>query len=478
MPCILREYKTGLVCVCNATYCDTLELEAPSAEGEVVLISTSKNGLRFKDAGARFNDERTILTDLQFTKREFTRGERQNFWLFNVFNKPVDVVVNRDKKFQTIVGFGNAFTGTVSHLLKHAPDLNENIFRSYFSKDVGNGFNMIRMPIGGSDFDLEPWAYNELPVNDVALSNFTKFDKRDVERNAQIKNLRTVSGNWDIKFVGAAWSSPKWMKTNGEWTGFSALKDEYFQTWADYHVKFLEMMKNDGIDFWAISTGNEPLNGVSAYLFIKFMSLGWLPNTQGKWVAENLGPSLNKSQSVSHVKILAGDDQRYTVPYWFDQMYATYPKSEKFVSGHAVHWYWDKYVSADRLDLSHQKYPEKLIIATEACSGDKPWEEHRPLLGDWSRCEDYIVDIIQDLNHYANAWIDWNMILDPNGGPNYVSNFVDSPMVINTTSKQTGHCPMVQISDRLLFLKVTMSFISNRLSTPWVTSPDSFYPIL
>lgn len=41
---------------------------------------------------------------------------------------------------------------------------------------------MIRIPIGGSDFDLAPWAYNELPAHDVNLSNFQKLDDRDLKR--------------------------------------------------------------------------------------------------------------------------------------------------------------------------------------------------------------------------------------------------------------------------------------------------------
>lgn len=224
------------------------------------------------------------------------------------------------------------------------------------------------------------------------------------------------------------------MKTNNAWTGLGVLKDEYYQTWADYHVKYLKLMKEQGINIWAITTGNEPLNGVTAFPFIKFMSLGWLPRLQAKWVAENLGPTLRNS-STPDVKILAGDDQRYTFSWWFNSMYDKYPESRNYVDGHAVHWYWDKYAPPNLLDKAHESFPEKLIIATEACSGDKPWDEHKPILGYWPRCQDYILDIIEDLNHHVNAWIDWNLVLDEAGGPNYVNNSVDSAIVVNATSK-------------------------------------------
>lgn len=37
----------------------------------------------------------------------------------------------------------------------------------------------------------------------------------------------------------------------------------------------------------------------------------------------------------------------------------------------------------------------------------------------------------QDLNHHVVGWTDWNLALDPTGGPNWVKNFVDSPIVVD-----------------------------------------------
>ena len=53
------------------------------------------------------------------------------------------------------------------------------------------------------------------------------------------------------------------MKSNKDWSGFSWLRKNYYQAWADYHLKFLEAYSSEGIDgIWAISTGNEPINGL------------------------------------------------------------------------------------------------------------------------------------------------------------------------------------------------------------------------
>lgn len=39
----------------------------------------------------------------------------------------------------------------------------------------------------------------------------------------------------------------------------------------------------------------------------------------------------------------------------------------------------------------------------------------------------------KDLQHWVNGWIDWNLILDLHGGPNYVKNYVESPIIVNST---------------------------------------------
>ena len=37
----------------------------------------------------------------------------------------------------------------------------------------------------------------------------------------------------------------------------------------------------------------------------------------------------------------------------------------------------------------------------------------------------------QDLNHWVTGWLDWNLALDMNGGPNWANNQVDSPIIVD-----------------------------------------------
>lgn len=46
------------------------------------------------------------------------------------------------------------------------------------------------------------------------------------------------------------------------------------------------------------------------------------------------------------------------------------------------------------------------------------------------------------MQHYTTGWIDWNFALDQNGGPNWSKNFVDAPIIVNSTAKEYYKQPM------------------------------------
>lgn len=64
------------------------------------------------------------------------------------------------------------------------------------------------------------------------------------------------------------------------------------------------------------------------------------------------------------------------------------------------------------------------------------------MLGDWSRAEAYATDIMENLLNGVGGWIDWNLALDTKGGPNWASNFVDSPIIVNAKADEFYKQPM------------------------------------
>lgn len=69
--------------------------------------------------------------------------------------------------------------------------------------------------------------------------------------------------------------------------------------------------------------------------------------------------------------------------------------ASSFVSGTAVHWYADDVTGPGVLDQAHNSFPDKFILATEACEGSQPFVKEKVSLGSWHRAETYASDIIQ-----------------------------------------------------------------------------------
>lgn len=77
-------------------------------------------------------------------------------------------------------------------------------------------------------------------------------------------------------------------------------------------------------------------------------------------------------------------------------------------------------------------------------------------MGGWKHADKYVLDIInvkylllkrclillQSLNNWVTGWVDWNLALDFHGGPNWVGNFVDAPIIVSNTSDEFEKQPM------------------------------------
>lgn len=79
----------------------------------------------------------------------------------------------------------------------------------------------------------------------------------------------------------------------------------------------------------------------------------------------------------------------------------------------------------DALNASHHFAPEGVLLATEGCSC--PGVD----LGSWLRAERLGHDVMFDLQNHAQGWIDWNLLVDSQGGPNHLGNMCDAAMVTN-----------------------------------------------
>lgn len=241
-PCALFQTEYGDSCACTENYCDTLDVPEPDFGDEFVWVTSSKGGDRFSYEKGKIS--------IRNSSESFEEGE---------ITLRIDQRIKHEKS--KVIGFGGGFTDAVSHIVeKFSPNLRRHFYDSYFSKKNGIGYNILRIPIGGSDYDLEQWTYAMQPENDTELLSFAELDRRDTLRNAQIKEAKEQTGNDDVIIFGAAWTPPRWMKQKHQWYGKTdnQLQLRFYQVWADYHARWLDLMKNDGMPVWSISTGANP----------------------------------------------------------------------------------------------------------------------------------------------------------------------------------------------------------------------------
>ncbi|XP_023245563.1 glucosylceramidase-like [Copidosoma floridanum] len=388
----------SIVCECNATYCDYYSDSKPLNSDEFISYVTSKGGKRLS------RSEGNIL------------NKAKNSHVINI---------NSNIQYQAIEGFGGAFTDAAGiNIKKLSKGSQDNLIRSYFGVD-GSKYNFGRVPIAGTDFSTRPYTYDDVH-GDVNLTNFT-LSNEDFEYKIPIIK-QALELNPSLRLVSASWTAPPWMKSNKEYNGFGYLLDDYYQTYANYIVKFLEAYKNNGLEIWAVSTGNEPFTSLVPISHINTMF--WSSRTVSVWIQENLGPTLQQSTS-NNTQILVLDDQRVALPWYMINMRRHNPGALKYVSGIAVHWYTDEYFPAFVLDVTHDEFPDKFLLMTEFSVGDRPWEHPKVQLGSWSRADRLVKKLFENLSHWVVGWIDWNLALDTTGGPNWVQNYVDAMIIVD-----------------------------------------------
>ncbi|KAJ1364540.1 hypothetical protein KIN20_024663 [Parelaphostrongylus tenuis] len=415
-PCVRKTYRASdvnIVCVCNATYCDDIEPLAEIPAGKAVMCVSSLNGKRFEKSLLPFSTENTPAS--------------------------VKIVVDARKQFQSIIGFGGAFTDSTGiNLYSLSEPTRKKLLEAYFGEN-GIQYSLARVPIASTDFSTREYSYAD-EVGDLKMESFSLAEEDYKYKIPYILSAMNLTGG-NIRLFASPWSGPGWMKTNGRMAGGGSLKGEvngeYYRAYATYLMKFFDEYASNGIPFWAMSIQNEPTTG--AIPFFGWQTMHFTAETERDFVKVTLGPLLKSSNSTKHLKIMALDDQRLFLPGWADTIYGD-SEASKYVDGIGVHWYLDKLMPASVLTRTHNRHPEKFILATEACAG--AFFVRGPILGDWSRAEDYAMDIITDLNNFVAGWTDWNMCLDEKGGPNWAKNFVDSPIIVNATADEFYKQPM------------------------------------
>ena len=144
-----------------------------------------------------------------------------------------------EEAYQTITGFGGAFTESSAYLLnKMGKENRKKIIDAYFSKDGAN-YSLTRTHMNSCDFSLSNYSYT--PVEgDKELEHFTIEEDRD-DLIPFIKDAMSASGD-GFKLFASPWTAAPWMKDNNKWVG-GKLLPEYYDTWALFFSKYVDAYK-------------------------------------------------------------------------------------------------------------------------------------------------------------------------------------------------------------------------------------------
>lgn len=416
------------------------------------------------------------------------------------------ITVFPDSTKQTLLGIGTSFTESSAFVLAHLqPELRHEVMQKIYGKS-GADFTLTRTVIGACDFSVEGQHSYDDQADDGELKAFSigpDFAGFDPARYPGIVDagydllpmirealaIKQGQADGDLKIIASAWTAPAWMKDIGTWyipasadnnwqgTG-GTLKPEYVSTYADYLIRYLDAYADAGVDIWGLTPVNEPYGNGGHW-----ESMAFSPESQNDFIKHVLGPRL-KSSRHADARLLVYDQNRDGLEHWADVVLGD-PETRPYVYGSAIHWYASTVnVFEDVLDRVHTKFPDFAIVHTEGCidnlgtaasggasdparfkesgwfGNDAFWWNANAT--DWAYSMEwmgagaadhpiytpvhrYARNVIVSLDHWVSGWVDWNIVLDRDGGPNHAGNFCGAPIMIDTATGDVYYTPIFDV---------------------------------
>lgn len=307
------------------------------------------------------------------------------------------IKVDENEIFQVIEGFGYTLTGGSAILLNQmSTGAKDRLLKELFGRGGNSiGVSYLRISIGASDLSDHIFSYDDLPEGetDPEMNQFSLEPERK-DLLPILKQILTI--NPDVKIMGSPWSPPVWMKTNGNSKGGS-LKPEWYDAYALYFVKYIQQMKEEGINIDAITIQNEPLHpGNNPSLLMQ-------PEEQAAFIKKSLGPAFRKADITTSIIIYDHNADRpdYPISILKDR------EARKYIHGSAFHLYGGK---IEALSEVHKAFPSESIYFTEQwvgapgnLSGDLVWHVKNLVIG--------------ATRNWARTVLEWNLAADPNQEP-------------------------------------------------------------
>lgn len=310
----------------------------------------------------------------------------------------VHLAVDPATRYQQMDGFGAALTESSAHLLMGlSSERRTAALTALFAPEAGAGMDLVRMPLGGSDFALSRYTYDDLPAgeSDLALKRFSLgHDNGEI-----VPVLRqAVTLNPALRVMVTPWSAPGWMKTNDALVG-GTLRADRTVVYAKYLVRSVRALRARGVPVRYLTLQNEPGYSPGDYPGMT------LTAGQEAALVTALAPRM-VAAGLGDVALIGYDHN------WDGSMRAldllADPAARSALAGTAWHCYGGTPAAQTAV---HDAYPDKGIWFTE-CSGGSWAPDFAGNLG-WNAA----TLAIGATRNWARSVLLWNLALDPSGGP-------------------------------------------------------------
>ncbi|HTR26848.1 MAG TPA: glycoside hydrolase family 30 beta sandwich domain-containing protein [Terriglobales bacterium] len=305
------------------------------------------------------------------------------------------IVLNPDKKFQEILGFGGAFTDAACYVLNGvaAPQREQLLHELFHPGEMG--LSVCRTCIGASDYSTKVYSYDEGDP-DPDLKRFSiEHDRKYI-----LPVLREArKANPGLFLFSSAWSPPGWMKTGGSMLGGS-MRRRYLGVYAKYLLKFLQAYSAEGVPVQAITVQNEVDTDQDA----RMPACIWPQEYEIELVRDFLGPRLERNGVKCGIWIL---DHNYNL--WGR---ATCELDDPGVRRYSNAVAWHGYVGTpEMMSKVHDAHPDAEMYWTEG-GPDIIAPDYKTDWAKWGQT------FTAALRNWCRSITAWNLALDERGRPN------------------------------------------------------------
>lgn len=307
------------------------------------------------------------------------------------------IQINPQQTYQTIEGFGFTLTGGSATLINRLPAAKrKQLLHELFGRSRGGmAISSLRISMGASDLSSRVFTYDDIPANttDFGLAKFS-LSEDTIDLIPLLKQI--ISINPSVKITASPWTPPLWMKDNKSSIGGKLLPSCY-GVYADYFVKYIRAMKEQGITIDAVTIQNEPQNPHNN------PSLLMDAEEQKIFVKNHLGPAFRKSALETRIIIW---DHNADMPEYPLHILAD-SEAAQYVDGTAFHLYAG---NIGALSKVHDAHPSKNIYFTEQWTGkngtfdgDLQWHIRNVVIG--------------SMRNWSKNALEWNLANDTAYGP-------------------------------------------------------------